>query len=235
MRLSASFCLLAILPAVSLAAPFEPVKKGLQIPLKRHASFVQEDGVVDISALANHMAASTAYVHAPFSPPRSLLTFYFLRPQINSKINAGFSIFETNTGTVHSLASTVSSALSSLGLSRRSTGAVSLADQSQIMWTGNLTVGTPPQSFTVDFDTGSSDIFLAGVNCGSTCEGRTLYDPSKSSSATDMGKNFTLNYGDGSQVQGRQWSDTVTVQGLTVRSSLLNILSLAMYPSFYVV
>ena len=68
----------------------------------------------------------------------------------------------------------------------------------------------------VDFDTGSSDLFLPGPDCGSTCSGHTTYDPSSSSTSKDVGKSFSLAYGDGSTVSGEQYTDTVSIAGLTV-------------------
>ena len=67
----------------------------------------------------------------------------------------------------------------------------------------------------MDFDTGSSDLFLPGKDCGDTCSGHTAYDTSKSSSAKDLGQQFSLKYGDGSTVSGEVFSDTVSIGGLT--------------------
>ena len=67
----------------------------------------------------------------------------------------------------------------------------------------------------VDFDTGSSDLFLPGKDCGDTCSGHTAYDTSKSSTAQDLGQQFSLQYGDGSTFSGEVYSDTVTIGGLT--------------------
>lgn len=67
----------------------------------------------------------------------------------------------------------------------------------------------------VDFDTGSSDIFVPGSDCDSTCSGHTLYDASESSTAQDTGESFELGFGDGSAVSGEQFTDTVTLGGLT--------------------
>lgn len=63
---------------------------------------------------------------------------------------------------------------------------------------------------------GSSDLFLPGPDCGSTCRGHQIYDPSASSTAKDQGQSFSLGFGDGSTVEGDVFTDTVTIAGLTV-------------------
>jgi cathepsin D len=96
-----------------------------------------------------------------------------------------------------------------------------LIDESSQLWIGTISVGTPPVQYTVDFDTGSSDLFLPAKNCNSTCNGHTRYDPSASSTSADIGKPFSLSYGDGSTVSGEQFTDTVTISGLVATNQTL--------------
>lgn len=70
--------------------------------------------------------------------------------------------------------------------------------------------------FLVNFDTGSSDFFLPGVNGTTNCEGHKRYDTNTSSSANDLGKTFNLTYADGSSVQGNLFSDQVVLGGVEV-------------------
>jgi cathepsin D len=75
----------------------------------------------------------------------------------------------------------------------------------------------------VDFDTGSSDLFLPGPQCRETCSGHTLYDPSESDSSSDTGRSFRLKFGDGSTAIVEGYTDVVSVAGLSVsRLYLLN-------------
>ena len=43
-----------------------------------------------------------------------------------------------------------------------------------------------------------------------------LYDPSASSTAQNLSKAFALSFGDGSTVEGDQFTDVVNISGLTV-------------------
>ena len=82
--------------------------------------------------------------------------------------------------------------------------------------------------YTVDFDTGSSDLFLPSSACGSNCSGHNLYDPGASSTSQDLGQTFKIGFEDGSSVTGEQYTDDVQIAGLEV---CINILSV--FPSLY--
>ncbi|KAF8897319.1 acid protease [Infundibulicybe gibba] len=125
----------------------------------------------------------------------------------SNKIHRGFRAFEKNTGSSHPN--------DLKKLSGRATGADALTDDQGELWQGSISVGTPAVTFTVDFDTGSSDLFLPGSNCRVNCQGHKLYNPAASTTARDLGRTFSLAFGDGSTVQGEQFSDTVAIAGLT--------------------
>ena len=73
----------------------------------------------------------------------------------------------------------------------------------------------------MDFDTGSSDLFLPGPFCQETCSGHTVYDPSESHSASDTEKSFHLKFGDGSTAIVEGYTDVVSIAGLSVSRLLL--------------
>lgn len=144
----------------------------------------------------------------------------------SSKIQNGFRAYSRNTGRRHRLDHPASqnSKTNEIDSSfedtetheKRTTGHSTLENDGNALWHGEISVGTPPQTFSVDFDTGSSDIFLPHKLCHINCEGHKSYDNSESSTSKDATKPFTLRYGDGSQVRGLQYSDDVQIAGITV-------------------
>ncbi|KZT25187.1 acid protease [Neolentinus lepideus HHB14362 ss-1] len=129
------------------------------------------------------------------------------------KFQRGIDAYVRNTGRAHPLASN--------SFEKRATVSDALTDADNNLWYGQISVGTPPQTYTVDFDTGSSDLFLPGPTCTTNCQGHHIYDPSKSSTSSDVHRTFSLMYGDGSSVQGEQYIDTVAIAGLVAKKQRL--------------
>ncbi|KAF9234984.1 aspartic peptidase domain-containing protein [Melanogaster broomeanus] len=80
---------------------------------------------------------------------------------------------------------------------------------------GSLAIGTPPVSFDVLLDTGSSDLWVAGTSCGVSCDGVGLYDASASSTFTNKSTSFYIQYGQG-EAAGYIATDTVQMAGFSV-------------------
>uniref|UniRef100_A0A8C8U2Q8 Cathepsin E n=1 Tax=Peromyscus maniculatus bairdii TaxID=230844 RepID=A0A8C8U2Q8_PERMB len=81
---------------------------------------------------------------------------------------------------------------------------------------GTISIGSPPQNFTVIFDTGSSNLWVPSVYCTSpACKTHPVFHPSQSSTYEEVGSHFFIHYGTGS-LTGIIGADQVSVQGLTV-------------------
>lgn len=99
-----------------------------------------------------------------------------------------------------------------LALAKRATGAEPLTDEEDdLEWAGTISIGTPAQSFLIDFDTGSSDLWIPSSSCtSSTCSSKHKYTATKSSSGSKKSGSFSIEYGDGSTVSGPVYTDTGT-------------------------
>ncbi|GAA5965342.1 hypothetical protein JCM3765_007171 [Sporobolomyces pararoseus] len=102
---------------------------------------------------------------------------------------------------------------------QKQTGSVSLTSYpDNSIWAGSLSIGTPAQTFAINFDTGSSDLWVPSTSCtSSACNNHKKYDPSKSSTSKSVaGKKLSITYGDGSSTQGVVYTDTVNFGGMTI-------------------
>lgn len=93
---------------------------------------------------------------------------------------------------------------------KRATGSVALTDEDDDEeWAGNISIGTPAQKFVIDFDTGSSDLWVPSSSCtSSTCKKKDRYTASSSSTSSKKSGTFSIEYGDGSTVSGPVYTDT---------------------------
>lgn len=91
------------------------------------------------------------------------------------------------------------------------------------LWQGLVTVGNPPQTLTVAFDTGRGDLILPGMDCEEDCKGHTKYNATLSTSSVDRKQTFAFDSGDGS-VRGAVYEDNIMLAGLGV-SNLMRAVS----------
>lgn len=83
-----------------------------------------------------------------------------------------------------------------------------------------ITIGTPPQTFKVVLDTGSSNLWVPSQQCGSiACYLHTKYDSSSSSTYKTNGSSFEIRYGSGS-LSGFVSKDVMTIGDLKIKDQL---------------
>ncbi|KAJ7268794.1 acid protease [Mycena haematopus] len=102
-----------------------------------------------------------------------------------------------------------------------------------LQWFGNISVGTPPQTVSVVFDTGSSTLEFASTLCSDCVQ--TKFDSTKSSTFVDGGSTSSITFATGVGVDPvigsnykltlRSGKDTVTVGGLTAKGTSLFLIT----------
>lgn len=141
-----------------------------------------------------------------------------LRAHISSaeaKLQRNAAAFERNTG----------AALFSPSHTKRAAalGSAPLIDDANRNWIGAIEAGTPPQTFTINFDTGSTDLFLPGSICGNACGGQQRYNPEISSSAEPLGEPFKVEYMDNSMATGDLYTDSVSLAGFKATAQTIGV------------
>uniref|UniRef100_A0A8D0VAZ6 Peptidase A1 domain-containing protein n=1 Tax=Sus scrofa TaxID=9823 RepID=A0A8D0VAZ6_PIG len=83
-------------------------------------------------------------------------------------------------------------------------------------YVGNISIGTPPQQFSVIFDTGSSDLWVPSIYCQSrACNTHRVFDPFKSTTFRYSGVPIELEYASG-MMSGYLGYDTVRISNLII-------------------
>uniref|UniRef100_A0A4W6CGJ8 pepsin A n=2 Tax=Lates calcarifer TaxID=8187 RepID=A0A4W6CGJ8_LATCA len=103
------------------------------------------------------------------------------------------------------------------------TGTEPMTNDADLSYYGVISIGTPPQSFSVIFDTGSSNLWIPSVYCSSqACQNHRRFNPQQSSTFHWGNQPLSIQYGTGSMT-GYLASDTVEVGGLSVANQVFGI------------
>ncbi|THG94139.1 hypothetical protein EW026_g7273 [Hermanssonia centrifuga] len=182
--------------ALALMAAASPItqENGIVIPLGKRDSLTRADGSFDHEkAILHNVKTHNKYQH-------------------------NLRNLQANTGSLPEGMEIKDFRAVPAALQKRATTSESLTDEEDDEeWAGTISIGTPAQSFLIDFDTGSSDLWVPSSSCtSSTCKSKHKYTASSSSTGSKKSGTFSIEYGDGSTVSGPIYTDTVTVAGLSV-------------------
>ncbi|THH29384.1 hypothetical protein EUX98_g4797 [Antrodiella citrinella] len=88
-------------------------------------------------------------------------------------------------------------------------------------------IGTPGVTLNLDFDTGSSDLWVWSSEFAGAASHKdhTIFDPRRSKTARKTPSTWAISYGDGSSASGDVYIDAVSVAGVTIPNQAVELAS----------
>ncbi|XP_053560669.1 renin [Bombina bombina] len=121
------------------------------------------------------------------------------------------------------------------GNSNNKTAPTVLTNYLDTQYFGEISIGSPPQTFKVVFDTGSANLWVPSCRCSplySACVSHNQYDSSKSLTYMENGTGFSIQYGSGG-VRGYLSQDLVMIANISVIQVFAEATALPAYPFIF--
>ncbi|KAJ6258259.1 putative pepsin [Drechslerella dactyloides] len=100
--------------------------------------------------------------------------------------------------------------------------------ENDALWLAEVKIGTPPQSYWLDFDTSSADLWVWSTHLPkktiAQANGKAVYNPTSSSTFTPKdGSTWNITYGDGSSASGTVGYDVLNLGGLSIPNQAVEL------------
>ncbi|KDQ54107.1 hypothetical protein JAAARDRAFT_209569 [Jaapia argillacea MUCL 33604] len=179
------------LALMAAASPVAQPETGIRVPLEKRSTLTKADGTFDHAKAVKHSVKT-----------QNKYRQNLINLERNRGLPAGAEI--------RPLATVPDT------LEKRQKEALT-DEEDDLEWAGTISIGTPAQSFVIDFDTGSADLWVPSSSCtSSNCSGKHKYKASSSSTSVKKSGTFSIEYGDGSTCSGPIYTDVVSVAGVSV-------------------
>ncbi|KAI6632355.1 hypothetical protein MCOR08_005535 [Pyricularia oryzae] len=121
----------------------------------------------------------------------------------------------------------IAAAVANATVSRRDGSATTRPESNDKEYLTPVKIGTPGTTLNLDFDTGSSDLWVFSSDLSARSRsGHSFYSPGRSSTAREMsGASWQIRYGDGSGASGNVYTDVVDIGGVVSQNQAVETAS----------